>query len=81
MCVCVFVGGGVGFRYNEYRETEEPEEDVRVMFADAADETTDISNALALDMTYRMLYYGQHNEVGWLGFHFRRKAVSFFFYT
>lgn len=51
-------------RYNEFRDIEEPEDDVRVLFAAAADETTDISNALALDMTYRVLYYGQLNQVG-----------------
>lgn len=54
----------VGFRYNEYRDGEEDEsEDVRVLFANATDDMTDISNALALDMTYRVLYYGQHNKV------------------
>lgn len=54
----------VGSRYNEFRDGEEEDsEDVRVLFANATDNTTDISNALALDMTYRVLYYGQHNKV------------------
>lgn len=59
----------VDFRYNEFRDTEEDEEDVRVLFTDAIDETTDISNALAIDMTYRVLYYGQYNKVTPLGFY------------
>lgn len=65
MCTCTCVcPWAVGCRYNEFRDIEEPEADIRVLFADAADETTDISNALALDMTYRVLYYGQHDQVG-----------------
>lgn len=35
----------------------------RIPFANATNSTADISNALALDMTYRDIYYGQRNKV------------------
>lgn len=52
-------------RYNEWRDgDDEPGPDNgRVMFVNATDNTTDLSNALALDMTYRVLYYGHFNKV------------------
>lgn len=37
--------------------------DERVLFVNATNATTDLTNALALDMTYGFLYYGQHNNV------------------
>lgn len=46
-------------RYNE----EDGGTDDRVLFANATNATEDLSNAFALDMTYRVLYYGQRNTV------------------
>lgn len=34
-----------------------------VLFGNATNATSDITNALALDMTYRVLYYGTGNKV------------------
>lgn len=56
-CVLAFrVGGG---RYN--REEADPADSV--LFANATNATEDLSNAFALDMTYRVLYYGMGNQV------------------
>ncbi|CAM9233744.1 unnamed protein product [Ectocarpus sp. 13 AM-2016] len=52
--------------YNELRDgetTDDTPDNGRIMFVNATDNTTDLSNALALDMTYRVLYYGQGNQV------------------
>lgn len=62
MCV-----GREGCRYNELRDgetTDDTPDNGRIMFVNATDNTTDLSNALALDMTYRVLYYGHENQVG-----------------
>lgn len=34
-----------------------------VLFGNATNATSDLTNALALDMTYRVLYYGTGNKV------------------
>lgn len=46
-------------RFNQ----EEGGTDDRILFTNAINVTTDISNAFALDMTYRVLYYGKGNKV------------------
>ena len=48
-----------GSRYN----LEENDPADSVLFANATNATSDLSNAFALDMTYRVLYYGTRNKV------------------
>lgn len=62
--MCVYVCGVCAGRYNEWDPGEDvTDDDARVLFVNATDNRTDLSNALALDMTYRVLYYGHQNKV------------------
>lgn len=47
-----------GERFN----IEDEGTDERIMFGNAT-HNTNLTNAIALDMTYRVLYYGQNNQV------------------
>lgn len=57
--VYVSIPAGDNQRFNE----EEGGTDDRVLFTNATNATEDFTNAFALDMTYRVLYFGLQNKV------------------
>lgn len=59
LLVYVSAPAGDNQRFNE----EEGSTDDRVLFTNTTNATTDFTNAFALDMTYRMLYFGLQNKV------------------